>query len=124
VAEKELNLFQFAARFVAQTSTRPPQIVRCQFGNAQFPRLILNRVPHDFLRYFTAPRASVSADAAKNSSVRDPRCRRPKVKRPFDPIGHGYGPDVSTLADEINDGPMFVATLDVIQAQLDQLAPP
>jgi hypothetical protein len=85
--------------------------------------VLLNSAPHDFLRNFIAPRTPISADAPKNPSVPNPRSRRPKVDRSFNPIGHGHSPYVPSFADKINNCPMFLATLEMIKVQLDQFAP-
>ena len=60
MAKKELNLLQFAAGGPAEPSATSPEIVRCQFGDANLGGELLDDVPDELFRYSFSP-SSTSA---------------------------------------------------------------
>ena len=65
VAQKELNLFQFAASTVTQPSARPSKVVRRKFQESSLPCVLPNNVPHHLFCHFSAPTLSLPTDATK-----------------------------------------------------------
>ena len=46
----------------------------------------------------------------------------PIVDRSFYPIGNGDGPNVTPLSDQINDGPVLFATLEMVEREVGQFS--
>jgi hypothetical protein len=45
------------------------------------------------------------------------------VDRGLDPVGHGNRPNVTALPDQVDNGPMLLALLEVGELQRDQFGP-
>jgi len=41
-------------------------------------------------------------------------CRQPIINSLLHPNGHGYSPNMTRFANQIDDGPMILATLEMI----------
>ena len=111
VTEKELDLFQFSTRSMAQLRARTSQIVRRYMGEPEFSRVLFHNMPDDSFRYAVTPVFACPTDTSEQSSGRNPGCSHPQIDGRFDPLGHGHGSDVAAFADQINYGPMFLALL-------------
>ena len=62
-------------------------------------------------------------DTPEQSSGRYAGCGYPPIDHRFDPFGHRDGSDVPAFADEVNDGPVLFALLQMHEVQISQLAP-
>ena len=49
--------------------------------------------------------------------------RYPQIDHRFNPLRHRDGPNVAAFADEINDGPVLFALLQMHEVQISQFAP-
>ena len=83
--QQELNLFKLSSTVMTQLCTGPPQIVGCNMLQARSLAAGLDHVPHNILRHAFPPYLSGPGDCSKNSSLRDPRCRRPLIERGLHP---------------------------------------
>jgi len=70
-----------------------------------------------------APHFSESGDPSRDSALGDVSSECPLVECGFDPVRNGHGADVTTLADQINYGPVPLALLEVLQFQTDEFRP-
>ena len=61
-------MFQLTSRSVAEPSTRPTQVVRCQFGNADGPRGLFHDVPDRLFRDALSPYLPNLVDPAEQPS--------------------------------------------------------
>jgi hypothetical protein len=123
VSQQELNLFQFAAGSVAESGTRPPEIVRREVGDLQFLRVCLHNMPDDFFRHPIAPCVPRATHAPEQFPIGNIGCREPSIEEPFHPIGNWDGSNVTGFSNEVHDGPMVLASLKVIESEIGQFAP-
>ena len=70
VAQKELNLLQFAACGMAQLCARAAKIMWSEPRQTEFLRVLFHHVPDHPLRYCITPMLACSTDASKQSSGR------------------------------------------------------
>src|ERR1039458_2472425 len=111
VAQKELNLLQFAACGMAQLCARAAKIMWSEPRKTEFLRVLFHHVPDHPLRYSITPMLACSTDASKQPSCRNPGRHDPQIQGRLDPAGHRYGPKVSAFAYQIDDCPMVLALL-------------
>jgi hypothetical protein len=120
--EKELNLFQFSTRSMAQLRARTPQIMRRYMGEPEFYCVLFYNVPDDSFRYAVAPGFTRATDTSEQSADRDSGSSRPQIDGGFDPLGHRHGSNVAAFANQINYGPVFFALLQVRDIQISQFS--
>lgn len=89
VAEKELDLLQFATREMTQAGAGAPQMVRCKFPDLRFRRKLFDDAPDHLLSDTLAPHGTSFADAAENPTFRNVPGRGPALNRFLDPTRHG-----------------------------------
>ena len=111
VTEKKLDLIQLSARCMAQLRARTPQIMRRHMGEPDVSAVLFHNMPDDSFRYAVTPGFTCATDTPEQSSGRNSGSSRPAVDGRFDPLGHRYGSNVATFADQINYGPVLFALL-------------
>jgi hypothetical protein len=116
MSQKELNLFQFTARLMAQSGTCPPEIVRRKSWNLTIPCLLLNYTPNDLGAEAGSPYLASLIDRTEEDAGGDSGGRCPGVNPCFHPIRNWNGADVSSFADKISNDPVFFSLLDVFNA--------
>jgi hypothetical protein len=121
--EQELNLLKLTAAVVTQLRTGPPQVVRCNVLEPCSLAAGSDHIPDNVLRDATAPHLSQSGDRSKYFAFADASGSRPLIESCFDPVRNGHRANVATFANQINNGPVSLAHLDVVQLQTDQLGP-
>ena len=121
--QQELNLLKLSAVRVAQLRTGSAQVMRCNMLQARSLAAGSDHVPHNVLRDAAAPRLSPPADRSKDLARRNPSGSCPLIESGFHPVRNGHGADVATFANQINNGPVSLAHLDVVQLQTDQFRP-
>jgi len=102
---------------VAQSSAGPAQIVRGNVFKVALVASVADHVPYHILANARAPYCSHPANRSEDSTVRDAGCRGPTVDCVFDPLRHGDRADVAAFANQVNDGPVSLTGLDVIDFQ-------
>jgi hypothetical protein len=115
--QKELDLVQIASRSMAESSTGPSQIVRRQLRHSEALGGFLHNVPNRLHRHAISPCPSNFVDPAEQLSSINCGCSEPIVEFGSHPIGNWNRSHVASLADQINNGPMLFALLDLIQSQ-------
>src|ERR1700687_3979139 len=122
--QEELDLLQLASRSMAKPSTGPPQIVWRQLRHADALGGFLHNVPNRLHRHAISPCPSDFVDPAEQFSAINCGCGEPIVQFGSHQIGNWNRPNVASLADQINNGPMLFALLEVIQSQSHGFMPP
>src|SRR3974377_1144047 len=98
----KLDLFQLAARIVAQAAH---DLLRSCGASLEIPSCPAYSftVPDDFLRNLRFPNHSPATDTSKNSTVGKMRCAQPVIDGLFHPIRHRHCPDMPSLSYQINN---------------------
>src|SRR5271157_3614874 len=122
--QEELDLLQLASRSMAEPSTGTSQIVRRQLRHADALGRFLHNVPNRLYRHPISPCPSHFVDPAKQLSSINCGCGEPIVQFGSYPIWNRNRSNVASLADQINNGPMLFALLEVIQSQRHRFMPP
>src|ERR1051326_2679681 len=121
VAEKELNLLQFAT-----SATAAPRASSTEFGRGEFVHAnrggdLLHDMPDELLRYSFAP----SSTGATYTPKEPPRINTaglcPVVQQTMHPVRDWNGSNVTCLAAQVYDCPMPFALLQVAESQLGEL---
>jgi hypothetical protein len=123
VAKQELNLLQLTTPIMAELRTSSPQIMRCDMLQSRPLATGSDHVPDHVLRNAVPPHSAQSCDGPKDFSFAHPSGLCPLVQRGFDPVRNGHCADVGTFADQINNGPVPLAHLDVTQLQANEFRP-
>src|SRR5579863_6074876 len=79
-------------------------------------------MPDHFLCHAVAPCLSRPADAAKQFARRNLSRAKPFVQEFFHPVGNGNCPNVASLADEIDDCPAVLTTLEMVESEVGKLS--
>src|SRR6266446_1698212 len=124
VPQKKLNLLQLASRCVAEPSTGPSQIVWRQLRHSDASGGFLHNVPNRLHRHTISPCPSYFVDPAEKFPSINCGCGEPIVQLGSPPIRNRNRSDVASLADQINNGPMLFALLEMIQSQRHDFMPP
>src|SRR5260370_6896541 len=109
---------------MAQTSARPPQVMRGQFRHTDAFRAILHNVPDRLFRHAVSPCPPHPGDPAKDPAPGNSSRAQPLVQLLFHPVGDRNRPDVPRLAHEIDNRPAFFALLYVIHPHPNASIPP
>src|SRR6266852_225438 len=108
---------------MTQLCTGPPQVVRCNVLQACSLAAGSDHVPDNVLREAAAPHLSPSGDRSKDFALTNPSGSCPLIESSFHPVRNGHRANVATFANQINNGPLSLAHLDVVQLQT-HLFPP
>jgi len=119
--EQELDLLKLTTIAVAKFRASSSQVVRCNVLQARSLAASSDYVPDNVLRDAPAPHRLQPRDCSKDFAVRNSRGSCPLIESGLHPVRNGHRANVTTLADQINRGPVPLAHLDVIQLQADQL---
>src|SRR6266513_6421540 len=104
---------------MAEPCTRPPQIMWCEFRHSNLRGVLLHDMPDHFFCYPLAPNGTCPANRPEQSAVRDTSLCWPSVDYSLHPFRNGNGPNVTPFADQINDGPVIFATLEMVEVRSD-----
>ena len=114
--QEELALLQLASRSMAEPSTGTSQIVRRQLRHADALGGFLHNVPNRLHRHAISPCPSNFVDPAEQSSSINCGCGDPIVQFGSYPIWNRNCSNVASFTDQINNGPMLFALLEMIQS--------
>ena len=84
----------------------------------------LHNVPNRLHRHPIAPCPNHFVDPAEPSSSINAGCGEPIVQFGSHPIGYWNRSNVTSFANQVNNGPMLFALLEMIQGQSHGLMPP
>ncbi len=82
MAKKELNLLQFAAGGAAEPSATSPEIVQCDFVNANLGGELLDDMPDELFRYSFAPSSTGATHTPESFSASIPAAFVQSSSRP------------------------------------------
>ena len=119
VPEQELNLLELTAAIMAEFRTGPPQVVRCNVLQACSLAAGSDHIPDNILREAAAPHLPPAGDRSKDFACTNPSGSCPLIESGFYPVRNGHGADVATFSNQINNSPVSLAHLDVVQLQTD-----
>ena len=108
---------------MAQPGTASPKIVWCQLVDANFLGELLDDVPNDFVRHFLSPNSHCLTHAAKQLPLADASGCEPIIYYLLDPSGKRDGANVASLPEKVHNRPVLFALLQMVEGQLDDLAP-
>jgi hypothetical protein len=118
VAEKKLNLFEFASGLMAETGASATKIVGCKVVNADS----LGVSPHGIPDYVGCHSFALPSPILRNSSehlaFRHSSVMEPSIYEAFTPGWHGDRSQSSSLPNHIYDYPVAFPQLQLIQLQL------
>src|SRR6267143_1673507 len=115
--QEELDLLQLASRSMAEPSTGPSQIVWRQLRHADALGGFLHNVPNRLHRHAISPGPSNFVDSAEQFSSINSSRGEPIVEFGSHPIRNWNCSNVASLANQIHNGPMLFALLEMIQCQ-------
>jgi hypothetical protein len=91
--------------------------VRSELGDSQFPGVLLDNLPDNFFADAIAPGRACLTNAPQHPSASDARCNGPLINHALYSIWDWHSSDVPSFADEVYDGPGFIAPLQVIEVK-------
>jgi len=97
--------------------------VRCNVLQACSLAAGSDHVPDNVLREAAAPYLSPAGDRSKDFALTNPSGSCPLIESGFHPVRNGHGANVASFANQINNSPVSLAHLDVVQLQSDQFRP-
>jgi hypothetical protein len=92
--------------------------MRREFSESEDSRVLFYDVPDYLLGHLIAPNRTRSAYSSEESAVSHARREQPEIDRMLHPVRHRNCSNMAALPNQINDGPVFFALLDMFQAQL------
>src|SRR5215470_20167358 len=78
-------------------------------------------MPYHLLCYLCFPNSTGATNASKNLAVLNLCHAHPVVNSLLHPIRHWDCADVPSFSDQVNNGPMVFAALNVIHSEIDEL---
>lgn len=111
VAQQELNLVKFPSSIAAQTSADPSEVMWGKLINSCSFGAVLHDMPHDPFRHTISPGLARATNAPKYVTFTQSCGRKPRVNGAFNPVRYGRRPNLSGLADQIDDRPVILAAL-------------
>src|ERR1017187_2712494 len=84
---------------------------------------VLHDMPVHLFGDPVSPDRAGTIHTSEQLPARDGRGLGPCVQSRFDPIGNWNGPNVTTLANQIDHSPMLLALLDVTDLEFGHLSP-
>jgi hypothetical protein len=109
---------------MTEPSIGPSQIVRRQLRYSDASGRFLNDVPNRLYRHPVAPCPSYFVDAAEQSSSINGGCGEAIVQFGSHPIRNWNRSDVTSLTNQVDNGPVLFALLEMIQGQSHGFLPP
>src|ERR1700726_203821 len=100
------------------------QVVGCEARHSRLCGELLNNMPGKLLGDPVSPRLASATYATEHSPTLDSRNFHPRAELAIDPVWNRRRPDVTALAAQVNDRPMSLALLEVINGQLGHLVTP
>jgi hypothetical protein len=117
MSQKELDLFQLSSRSVAEAGAGAAQVVRRQFIQSNSFCRILHDVPDGFLGHaFTQDPPHLRHSTEDLASV-DPSSIQPDSQLFHYPAGDRNRANVSCLALQIDNGPVFLPLFKMFDSQ-------
>jgi hypothetical protein len=100
VAENKLDLLQLATSGAAEAGTTSPEIIRCEFADADLTSELLEDVPDQLFRHSFTPNFASAAHPPEEAPHFDIGGRSPFIQQAMHPPRHGNGPNVTGLSPQ------------------------
>jgi hypothetical protein len=91
MAQQELDLVQFTSSRMADPRTRPPEIVRREFGDSSFAGELLHYTPNGLLRKLFSPDSAGPVNSPEQRSTADAGGRKPVIQQLSQQLCNGIG---------------------------------
>ena len=88
------------------------------------PGALAHDPPDDLFANTRAPNGTAMCHTAEYQTFFDTSNRQPFIHCSLYPVGHWNRADMTTLTEQVNDGPVIISLLKVRQLQTDQLGTP
>jgi len=121
MTQEKLNLFYFSASGMTEPRTRASKIMRREFCNSNLSSVLPDNVPDYLLCHFVAPNRAGSANAPEHPANSDASRHQPFIDCPSDPVRYWNCPNVASLTNKIDNGPMIFAPLEMVNRRFRQL---
>src|SRR6266702_6515280 len=118
MSQKELDLFQLSSRGVAEAGAGAAQIMRRQFLQSNEFCRILYDVPDGLLGHAFTQHPSHLRYWPEDLASVDPRSIQPDSQLFHNPARYGDRANVSCLALQIDNGPVFLPLLQMFESRL------
>jgi len=86
----------------------------------QFPSVLFDNLPDNFFADTIAPSRARLTNAPQHSSASDAGCKGPVINHALYPIWDRHSSDVPSFTDEVHDGPVFIARLEVTEVKFGE----
>ena len=96
----------------------------CEARHSDFRAEFLDNVPSELFGDPASPGFAGAAYATEYPPTLDSRGFYPRAEFAINPVWNRHRPDVAALAAQVNDRPMSLALLEVINGQLGHLVTP
>lgn len=124
MAQQKLDLFQLAPGNMTEPSARPPQIVRRDLAELTPHSVFAYDVPDHFLGDSFTPYGSVLCYATKERPGFNLTRPRPAIDDTLHPVRNGHGSNMAAFAEQIDNSPVIVTTLEMLQGKLSGFRTP
>ena len=121
VSKQELNLLQFSTGCVTQPSAGAAKVMRRQPVDSSSLGSLSYDPPNQLFADSRPPNMAHATYPAKEDAFTDGSGTEPLIQSYFHPGRNRHGPDVATLAVQVDDCPVLVPLLEVPQGQTRQL---
>src|ERR1035438_2021663 len=118
MTEQKLDLIQLTARTPAQPSAGSSQVVRCKRRDTCAPGRRLHYVPYCLFADTVPEHSAHAADPAKDFPSINRSGAEPIDQLQIHPFGHRDSAYMTSLANEVHDGPMVLPLLQVFGSQI------
>jgi hypothetical protein len=123
VPQQELNLLQFAHGSITEASAGTPQIVRGEFQEAS-SRAYCFTTCQTTSSVNSTPRTTPLHEIRRKSLPSDMPAAINQSSILFHPTGNWNRSNVAILSDEVYDGPVVLAALEMVERETDQFSSP
>jgi hypothetical protein len=121
MAEQKLNLFEFASTSMADARAAATKIVRCQIAYAGLLGATFDRIPDYVGSHPSILSRSILQNPSEHFPIVHARMAEPDIYKSFAPIRHRHRSNPSALALQIDNGPVALPQLQLIQSQTHDL---
>src|ERR1700729_591957 len=109
---------------MAEPCTGAAKVMGSHPVDGSLPGALAHDPPDDLFANARAPNGTAMGDTAEYQTFFDTSNRQPFIHCSLYPVGHWDRADMTTLTEQVNDGPVIISLLKVRQLQTDQLGTP
>jgi hypothetical protein len=125
MAEQKLNLFEFASTSMADVRATATKIVRCQIAYAGQLGATFDRIPDYVGCHPSVLSRSILQNPSEHFPIVHARMAEPDIYKSLAPVRHRHRSNPSALALQIDNGPVALPQLQLIQSMVasEELGP-